>query len=713
MKFTRRKFIQAAGLAGVSLASAPAIALGNTPKPIDRKALLNRHNPVVTKFNPFSALSVGNGEFAFTVDITGLQTFSAQCEKEFPLCTLAHWAWHSFPMPEGMARADLKLKEFEVNGRKIGYATDKTGQEKLYDFLRQNPHGLHLGQIAFEFNKADGSPVVPGDLKDTVQTLDLWSGVIDSRFAFEGAPVHVQTCAHSELDLVAVRVDSPLLVTGKLKVKLAFPYASPEMAAADWQRPDHHSTKLRREGSHRATFARVLDRDSYCAALEWSKPASLVQKSAHEFLLSSESGSLEFTCCFDAKPVTKNLPRFGEAGQSSEESWNYYWKNGGAIDLEGSTDPRAEELERRMVLSLYNTAIHCAGSNPPAEAGLLCNTWYGKFHLEMHWWHGVHFSVWNRHALLEKSLGFYERILPVARNIAASQGYKGARWPKMVGPDGLDSPSPIGPLLIWQQPHPIYYAELCFMQMPTKETLARWKNVVFESTEFMADYALADAEKDRYILGPPLKTVPENSDTNTTVNPAFELAYWRFGLSTALKWCERLRILKPAKWAEVLQKLSPLPMGEGLYMLAENLPDTFTKWNWEHPALLGPLGMQPGLGVDAGVMRKTARKVFETWQWDRCWGWDFPMAAMAAARSGEPELALDFLMLDAPKNRYLPNGHNYQRENLPAYLPGNGGLLAAMALMARGWINGPETETPGFPQNGKWKVRQEGLRRFV
>ena len=36
----------------------------------------------------------------------------------------------------------------------------------------------------------------------------------------------------------------------------------------------------------------------------------------------------------------------------------------------------------------------------------------------------------------------------------------------------------------------------------------------------------------------------------------------------------------------------------------------------------------------------------ETWQWDRSWGWDFPMAAMAAARTGQPELALDFLLLD-------------------------------------------------------------------
>ena len=113
------------------------------------------------------------------------------------------------------------------------------------------------------------------------------------------------------------------------------------------------------------------------------------------------------------------------------------------------------------MLSQYLTAIQCCGSMPPQETGLTVNSWYGKFHLEMHWWHAAHFAVWNRLPLLEKSLAWYHSILPAARRTAAAQGYAGARWPKMVGPEGRDSPSPVGPLLIWQQPHPIFYAELC------------------------------------------------------------------------------------------------------------------------------------------------------------------------------------------------------------------------------------------------------------
>jgi hypothetical protein len=110
-------------------------------------------------------------------------------------------------------------------------------------------------------------------------------------------------------------------------------------------------------------------------------------------------------------------------------------------------------------------------------------------------------------------------------------------------------------------------------------------------------------------------------------------------------------------------------------------------------------------------MRPTLEKVLQTWQWDRCWGWDFPMAAMTAARVGRPDLAIDALMTNSVKNRWLPSGHVYQRDNLTLYLPANGGLLSAVAMMAAGWDGGPKTEAPGFPKEG-WQVRYEGLKRM-
>ena len=129
---------------------------------------------------------------------------------------------------------------------------------------------------------------------------------------------------------------------------------------------------------------------------------------------------------------------------------------------------------------------------PPQETGETFNSWFGKPHLEMHWWHAAHFALWNRAPMLERSLPWYTTILPEARAIARRQGYRGVRWPKMVDPAGHDSPSGVGPFLIWQQPHPIYLSELVYRAHPDRATLDRHREVVFESAEFMASYPFWD-----------------------------------------------------------------------------------------------------------------------------------------------------------------------------------------------------------------------------
>ncbi|MDH4460671.1 MAG: hypothetical protein QE277_04560, partial [Flectobacillus sp.] len=92
------------------------------------------------------------------------------------------------------------------------------------------------------------------------------------------------------------------------------------------------------------------------------------------------------------------------------------------------------------------------------------------------------------------------------------------------------------------------------------------------------------------------------------------------------------------------------------------------------------------------------------------WGWDFPMVAMTAARLGLPEKAIDGLMMDIRTNTYLPNGHNFQDERLRLYLPGNGGLLAAVAMMCAGFEDG--NQNAGIPKNSQWNVRWEGLKQM-
>ncbi len=85
------------------------------------------------------------------------------------------------------------------------------------------------------------------------------------------------------------------------------------------------------------------------------------------------------------------------------------------------------------------------------------------------------------------------------------------------------------------------------------------------------------------------------------------------------------------------------------------------------------------------------------------------MLAMSAARLGQSEQAVDYL-LEYPA--FLFDEHGLAgggRAPFP-YFPGNGGLLYAVAMMAAGWDGGPDTNAPGFPDDGSWVVKWEGLK---
>jgi hypothetical protein len=126
--------------------------------------------------------------------------------------------------------------------------------------------------------------------------------------------------------------------------------------------------------------------------------------------------------------------------------------------------------------------------------------------------------------------------------------------------------------------------------------------------------------------------------------------------------------------------------------------------------VLGALGILPQTKLlETGKMKNTLDWIWDNWNWDETWGWDYPMVAMSAARMGEPQNAVGALLMEKRTNTYLPNGHNYQDERLRVYLPGNGGLLSAVAMMCAGW-DGNTVSNPGFPKDGTWNVVWEGLK---
>jgi hypothetical protein len=449
--------------------------------------------------------------------------------------------------------------------------------------------------------------------------------------------------------------------------------------------------------------------------VQWPGLADVEQKTNHYFVITpAAQNDFEIVFRFSKSKTKQPLPTFTQTQTNSVSEWNRFWRSGGAIDFSGSVDKRAFELERRIILSQYLLRVQEAGSYPPQETGLTYNSWFGKPHLEMHWWHAVHYALWGRIEFVEKSLSWYEKVFSRAQSIARRQGFDGVRWQKMTDNNGDESPSSVGAFLIWQQPHLIYFLELCYREHKDVATLNRYKDLLFATADFMSSFPFYEKEKDRYILGKGLIPAQERYKPEETFNPSYELAYWQWALSTAQEWRKRLGMLPNKNWEQVLRKLSSLPVKDSVYLAAESAPDSYTnpQYRTDHPSVLAAYGMLPAtIKIDKAIMRRTFDLIWKDWNWKETWGWDFPMTAMTAARLGNPEKAMEALFMKVQSNTYLVNGHNYQDERLRLYLPGNGGLLTAIAMMCAGW-DGSNGETPGIPKNGNWKVRWEGLRRM-
>ena len=676
-------------------------------EPIDREAVVKRHRVCTTGTLLKSPAQVGNGKFAFGMDITGLQTF-------VPFNTLSDWSWHSFPLPEGMRAEDYRPVAVETHGKKIAYELRNPDQPELSEWLTKNPHRYNLGRIGFRLLREDGTEAREIDLGNARQEIDLWTGVVYSRFELNRKEVKVRTVCHPDKDMIGVSIESELLNDGNMSIYLDFPYPDGRYFKHYIGRYDTisgHTSTFEKLAPNSVRIARTMDDTHYYATLDWTGPATFSRESekAHTFLLQPRhTSTFSFTCCFSPEPVADVTESVASIERKSAVSWEKYWRSGAAVDLSGSKDPRWLELERRIVLSQYLMRANESGLFPPQESGLVNNGWFGRFHFEMIWWHGVHYGLWNRMECFDNYLNVYKDFMPKALERAKSEGRSGARWPKCTGNFNREWPGSAHAYLIWHEPHPIYFAEMQYRQKPAPETLEKWKDVVLNTADYMADYLFYDKKTKQYVLGPPVVVVSENTDPLQTINPIFELGYFRYGLRTALEWADRLGLSekRTKKWKEVLSKMAPLPVADGVYTTYEGIPDMWTKYTYEHPALTGVYGMLPGDGVDLPTFKHTLEKVCKEWQFNRIWGWDFPMLAMAAARTGQPALAIDMLM--HPSAGFQFDEHGLATGGPFPYFPSNGALLTAVAMMCGGW-DGSEGEAPGFPKDGSWTVRYEGF----
>ncbi len=711
-------------------------------EPLDRQAIVARHK--ITSDSAELSLPIGNGNLCFNVDGTGLQTFKGD--------VLSHWGWYSEPLPSKYSWDDVPETGTYAQGRLTG-GDPWTRDSELYQWVRNNPHQANLARVRFV--RANGAALKSNEISDVRRELDLWTGVHATTFQLDGEKVSVVTCIGDDVELdssVAVRIDSNLIRAGKLFVEIDFPY--PNLARGAWDGDfsdgavktpfsvhtpsavvDHTSLIMKRDLQNEYVKG-CVGNYSYSARVDVSGGQVAQVGNALKMRIdgASDAPTLEFALTFDggdyagratddsvfeASPV-----KFNDVEAESRARWEKFWLSGGAVDLSESSDSRWFELERRIVLSQFQLRTNSAGNWPSSESGLITICpWSGRFHLEMTWWHLMHWYSWDRAELADDAIKIYPTVQDGARRLAEQLGYKGFKWQKEIAPNGRTAPWVGNLVLLWKQPHPIFFAEMDYRRQPTRETLEKWDEIVEQTAIHMADYATKD-EQGVYHLRPAMTP----SEQGITYDEVFDLAYWRWGLDAANRWRERLGKERVALWDEVRANMAPLPVKDGVYVHSPEWTNSFEGRNYEHPDLIGVYGMVPPTeGVDRATEELTLERVIDEWKWERCWGWDFPWMAMCASRCGRPELAVKALLYDAECNRYDVSGVNLGGPSAlggkGAYLPGNGGLLYAVAGMCAGFDENVEKEdgnvndampksgdeAPGFPKG--WKVKWEGLKR--
>lgn len=759
---------------------------------INRINVVKKYNPHLSKADAKSPLTVGNGRLCFTADVTGMQTLYEEYSEETPLCTMAEWAWHTYP-GKSYTMDDVRMTEYDFLGRKVSYPRVKyEGNEDAYDGVRMNPHKFNLARIAMS---VDGEYMTSDMLSDINQILDITTGVLKSDFTVNYASseynVSVETICDNKSDTVAFKVESELLKKG-LCVDIHFPYASCDITGSDWsddkihydeitdnsnaeiedkvtadvntemvdknsnyknaeilnkaisskkvnniyqikrqiddthysvnvktngqmQKSDKHRYRLNQVDNDNVFYLCVqfVDEDGIYDSIYNNVQSNIgadnnkdnaeddvADNSIYKRQLSNVSGKSDiYSSITNSKDMPDYYENYGKLNakdifavikENVHTFWRDYWNSGKFFYYEN------DELMRRVILSQYLLIINDSGYIPPAETGLTCNSWYGKAHLEMHYWHMAWAALWGHPELLERSFDWYISILPEAEKNAARNGYKGARWTKMVSYTGKDCPSKIAPLLIWQQPHIINMLDMVrdcyendvYIKEKTDKYMRRYWILVKETAEFMEDYLVYDIDTDTFNIEAPVIPVQERHLPEDTRNPVFELAYFRFGLKVAAEWADKLGyVTLSEKWNNIADRIAPLPVIDGLYISHENCSDTYINKAIDHPLMLQVYGMLDGYGakniVDMDVYRATLDKVMEVWDYSTLWGWDFAVIAMAADKLGLKSEALSQLLIESPKNEYVISGNNRQnsRKDLPLYLPGNGSLLIAVAKM--------------------------------
>lgn len=588
-----------------------------------KKSDIIKYNLKFNHIDSKNPVTIGNGDFAITLDQTGTQSLY-EIYKDIPLSTMSNKNW--------FYKDKKDIKPSYVDGK--AYMLFNLDNDPNYQINRQYPFKYSFMQILLYDND---KLIDINNIKDVKQELDLYKGIVTSSFNYKGKINKTISFIYQDHDEFNFKLQSD-----NLNLTLKFNYPS-----------------YTKNGYRLDILPNVLVKEDRITLL-------YDDKNSLSFKLKSSSNYqiVENTLIFDDNNVSFSLALDEiKEGKLLDEFWKC--DNGIIIDN--------EELVKKMVLSKYLLHVNSTGIYPPQESGLTYNCWNSKFHLEMHLIHSL-WNIYNNHVGdLVKSFDYYLSIMPSSLKRASLNGYKGLRFPKMTGPDGEDSPSNIGPLLIWQAPHILFMLQEIYYLYNKENIIKKYEPLISGTIDFMISFLTLKDSK--YQMLDPLLEACESIPLDRCQNPSFELEYWRYTLERQPKIDTVLYGHQRYDYLDITSKIITPKEDDGIYLKTYGVIDKYDLYK-DHPTEGFLMSFFKSKIVDKEKMVKTIDYILKNMDLSSYWGWDFPFLGLSLLNCGEIEKSIEVTQLNTINNQYLYNGYNTSpRDDLKAYLPGNGAFL--------------------------------------
>lgn len=588
-----------------------------------KKSDIIKYNLKFNHIDSKNPVTIGNGDFAITLDQTGTQSLY-EIYKDIPLSTMSNKNW--------FYKDKKDIKPSYVDGK--AYMLFNLDNDPNYQINRQYPFKYSFMQILLYDND---KLIDINNIKDVKQELDLYKGIVTSSFNYKEKINKTISFIYQDHDEFNFKLQSD-----NLNLALKFNYPS---YTKNGYRLDILPNVLVKEDRITLLYD---DKNSLSFKLKSSSKYQIVENT-----LIFDDNNVSFSLALDEIKEGKLLDEF--------------WKCDNGIIIDN------EELVKKMVLSKYLLHVNSTGIYPPQESGLTYNCWNSKFHLEMHLIHSL-WNIYNNHVGdLVKSFDYYLSIMPSSLKRASLNGYKGLRFPKMTGPDGEDSPSNIGPLLIWQAPHILFMLQEIYYLYNKENIIKKYEPLISGTIDFMISFLTLKDSK--YQMLDPLLEACESIPLDRCQNPSFELEYWRYTLERQPKIDTVLYGHQRYDYLDITSKIITPKEDDGIYLKTYGVIDKYDLYK-DHPTEGFLMSFFKSKIVDKEKMLKTIDYILKNMDLSSYWGWDFPFLGLSLLNCGEIEKSIEVTQLNTINNQYLYNGYNTSpRDDLKAYLPGNGAFL--------------------------------------